>query len=115
MTIDFKNKKFYFQADAKEIDTEKKEYGFDMTLKAEKLIIGFVWAEYLKGKMKYGDEVIEVNGTKIDENTLCQFIVGNSIVGTDKQSIILKIKTAEGEISEIKVKKKLPSKLYNPK
>ena len=102
MTLDFRNKRFYFNPIAKKINIQKPEFNFTRTLKDGKLIVGFVWDDDLKEKLNYGDEILEINDEEI---ILCDLITKESALETE-DSLKMRIKPNEGEIFEIKVEKK---------
>ena len=60
-TIDFINKKFYFEQYEHNKDLIEKYLPFSRTIINNKLSIGIVWDEKLKAKINYGDEIIEIN------------------------------------------------------
>lgn len=109
MTIDYPHKKFYFEPYSKEVlNVEEPEFGFKSTLKDGKLIIGVVWDEDLKSKIKYGDEILSVNGKDVNESIICDLFTNSLFKNGD--SLTLKIKPENGNPFELKVKKELPSK-----
>lgn len=107
-TIDYKNKRFYFDAKEKIIDASKPLFGFSKTIKEEKLVIGFVWDNALKSKLNYGDEIIAVNGINIETVEFCDLIVKEWDSYQDK-NVLLKVKSKEGIISEFTITKNTPS------
>jgi hypothetical protein len=102
MTIDFKNKRFYFKPNSRKRNLNNFDFGFSRTLKDEKLIVGFVWDEELKNKLSYGDEILEINGKSVN---ICNLITKDIINKNDK-TIKMKIKPKKGEIFEISINKK---------
>jgi hypothetical protein len=102
MTIDFKNKRFYFNPKFKKINIEELEYDFTKTIKNGKLIVGFVWDNDLKKRISYEDEIIEINEKSF---SICDLISKEDISKNDK-SIKLKINPKKGEIFEIEINKK---------
>lgn len=111
MTIDFKNKRFYFNSynDSLNLDGD---FGFTQTLKNNKLIIGYVWDEDLKTKISYGDEILEVNGKEINTADLCDFIIKKSVLKTSN-SLTLKVKTENDSVLNLKLEKKQLSSIFN--
>ena len=110
ITIDYINKRFYFNPNTNNINTIKPFYGFSLTLKGNKLIIGFVWDKQLRNKIKYGDEVIKINNIKLSESNICEAI--NSIPESNvNNKITIKVKSDSGKITEIITEKILPSTL----
>ncbi|WP_299781238.1 aspartyl protease family protein [uncultured Formosa sp.] len=106
VTIDFINKRFYFNSKSDSINVEVPEYNFNKTLKNDTLIIGFVWDKALKQKLHYGDEILEINGNKV---VICDLINKKSNLDLG-DNVTLKIKPIEGEVFEITVNKQLLTK-----
>ena len=111
MTIDYKNKRFYFNSynDSLNLDGD---FGFTQTLKNNKLIIGYVWDEDLKTKISYGDEILEVNGKEVNTADLCDFIIKKSVLKTSN-SLTLKVKTENDSVLNLKLEKKQLSSIFN--
>jgi hypothetical protein len=112
MTIDYKNKRFYFDSFKKEINLKKKELGFDPAFVNDKIVVGFVWNENLKKIISYGDEIIEVNHIIIQDSDLCDLAIKKNIfMNSDKFN--LRIKKHNGEIIELVLEKKyFPNTVY---
>lgn len=107
MTINYRNKRFYFKPYSNNTNVLNTDYGFSRTIKNNKVIVGFVWDEKLKSKMTYGDEIIEINDIKIDQSKICDLITGNLEL-ENKKTITLKIKSADGTITNLKTEKTTP-------
>lgn len=101
ITLDFLNKKFYFES-AKTIDVKEKIPKFYTSVKNDKVVVGLVWDEKLKTLMNTGDEVISVDQIDITNISLCDFLRLKK-EWKNKDSYILKIKNKEGQISEITI------------
>lgn len=101
ITLDFLNKKFYFES-AKTIDVKEKTPKFYTSVQNDKVVIGIVWDEKLKTLMNTGDEVISVDQIDITNISLCDFLRLKK-EWKNKDSYILKIKNKEGQISEITI------------
>lgn len=110
MTIDYKNKRFYFNSFKDSLDLDG-DFGFTQTLKDNKLVIGYVWDQNLKSKMKYGDEILELNGEVLDPNKICDYIAKKSVLKTSN-SLTLKVKTSNNDIVELKLDKKPLSTIF---
>ena len=101
VTLDFLNKKFYFES-TKIIDVKEKTPKFYTSVQNDKVVIGIVWDEKLKTLMNTGDEVISVDKMDITNISLCDFLRLKKD-WKNKDSYILKIKNKEGQISEITI------------
>lgn len=104
ITIDYINKRFYLNPKSEKFNIEEPIFNFSKTLKNEKLIIGYVWDNELKKKIKYGDEILEINGKQV---IICD-IATKKMISKKDTAVKLKIKPEEGEIFEIIVYKKTP-------
>lgn len=66
VTLDFINKRFYFDPTVSEVELEPKKKYFSSTFLNEKFIVGIVWDDALKNKIQFGDQILEVNGKIIN-------------------------------------------------
>lgn len=99
-TIDFLNKKFYYEQFENNIDLTEKFSKFSATILNNKFSIGIVWDEKLKDIIYTGDEIIEINDKNYENYLLCDLINKKSIF-TDIEIIKLKIKNKNGEVKTI--------------
>ncbi|WP_333694827.1 retropepsin-like aspartic protease [Flavobacterium sp.] len=97
--IDFKNKKFYFEAIDKITLTEKPPV-YSATLIDNKYAIGFVWDAAYKDILKYGDEIIRVD-TFILENMVFCDIVKIKKFRKDNQSYEIEVKSINNSSTQI--------------
>ncbi len=105
-TLDYKNKRFYLKPKHKEVEFKKNNsnstrFGFSIGIKKDKFIVGFIWKESLKKKLYYGDEILEINGKKVN---VCDYILSKDTLSKD--TLTMKIKSTKGQIFEIVVHKK---------
>jgi predicted aspartyl protease len=101
ITLDFLNKKFYFES-PKTIDVKEKTPKFFTSVQNDKVVIGIVWDEKLKLLMNTGDEVISADQIDITNISLCDFLRLKK-EWKKRDSYILKIKNKEGQINEINI------------
>lgn len=71
--IDFRAKKFYFDANEKIVLNEKPPK-YSATILNNKYAIGFVWDTELKEKIKFGDEIIKIDSLIINQLNLCDIL-----------------------------------------
>jgi predicted aspartyl protease len=71
--IDFKNKKFYFEAE-KEVVINKKIPIISTSFKDEKIIVGHVWDKEYKDKINFEDEIIRIDNYNFKEMEICQIM-----------------------------------------
>jgi len=105
MTIDFKNKRFYFNPKSDTVDVIEPAPGFTTTLKDNRVVIGYVWDEELRQKLKYGDIVLAINGEQINEASLCSYIIKKSVIAS-LTDMVLNIENKEGEVYDVSITKK---------
>jgi predicted aspartyl protease len=73
IVIDFKNKKFYFEAEEYVI-LENPVPVFTPTIIDKKYVVGFVWDNLYLDKLNFKDEIIRVANYKISEMDFCDII-----------------------------------------
>lgn len=111
MTIDYKNKRFYFNSDMDSLDSEG-DFGFTQTIKNNTLVIGYVWDKNLKDKISYGDEILAINGVEVNKTSICDYIVKASVLKT-LDSTTMKVKNKKGEILNLRIERKPLSLIFN--
>lgn len=101
MTLDFKNKKFYFEADSK-ITLKEPAPIYVPTMLNNKFVIGFVWDENYRNQIQYGDEIVRIDSYKIDEADLCKILELREY-RQKNTTHELEIKTKDNQIKKIKI------------
>jgi len=116
LTIDYKNKRFYFDPFQKEsTDLKEKLLGFKSAFIDDKIVIGFVWDEELKELISFGDEIIKINGITISNTDLCDLLINKDII-LNSEKFNMQIKKQNGKIIELNmVKEYFPEMIYLPK
>lgn len=99
-TIDFLNKKFYYEQFENNLDLTKKFSKFSATILNNKFSIGIVWDEKLKDIIYTGDEIIEINDKNYENYLLCD-LINNKSIFEDIEITKLKIKNKNGEVKTI--------------
>jgi hypothetical protein len=99
-TIDYKNKRFYFDEYETNKDLSEKSLGFSPTILNGKLSIGIVWDDKLKEKIYVGDKIIEINGKNYENYPICDLISKESIFKSNEIKKIT-IKTKSGELKTV--------------
>jgi len=97
--IDFKKKKFYFEA-SENIVLDKKAPVYNATIIDNKYSIGFVWDASFSDKLKYGDEIIRVDNFLLDQMDFCD-IVKIKNFRKEKQSYELEVKSKDSSTTHI--------------
>lgn len=104
LTIDFINKKLYFNSEKDRINLSEKVLGFTPTLLDGKLIIGLIWDQGLKDKINVGDQIIDINGIDFTDYFMCDMIIQENIF-TTSDKFEIKLKNKKGEIKTITTEK----------
>jgi predicted aspartyl protease len=99
--LDFKRKKFYFEAN-ETIILSIKEPKFALTIFDNKLKVGLVWDKKLSEKIKFGDEILSIDTFKINEIKLCECLNLKKYV-KNKKLYTIEVKNNEGQIREITI------------
>jgi hypothetical protein len=97
--IDFKNKKFYFEAPDTITLTEKPPV-YSATLIENKYAVGFVWDVNFKDKMNYGDEIIRVDSHVLEEMEFCD-IVKIKKFRKENQSYEIEVKSKNSSTTQV--------------
>lgn len=97
--IDFKKKKFYFEA-IETVVLDKKPPIYSATIIDNKYSIGFVWDESFRDKLSYGDEIIRVDSFVLDQMDFCD-IVKIKNFRKDNQSYELEVKSKDNSNTQI--------------
>jgi len=103
--IDFKHKDFYFEPFETEVDLDKKLLGFSPTIIDNKVVVGIVWDNALEDILKFGDEIISVNGLYFSEKDICELLTNKSPFEKD-DNFVIQIRNSEGEIKTLNLNKK---------
>ena len=106
VTLDFKKKLFYFKGYKSVVDLNEKLLGFSPTIENNKLVVGFVWDISLKDKIKFGDEIIEINEINIQEIDICDLITKKSIF-EDYDILNITFINAKSEKTKLTLKREL--------
>jgi hypothetical protein len=103
MTINYKNKRFYFEPYEQIQENTYYDYGFSSTLIGDKLCIGLVWDEALKEDLFYGDEIISLNGMSVTNVVLCDLLTSED---TPRNRPVMNITVREpsGRIKKFELK-----------
>lgn len=105
LTLDYKKHKYYFQPyhSISKININHKIKSFNPTFENNKFIVGIVWEEELRGRMKIGDEILKINDVNFASLSKCEifrmsmddFKESNKLIVTLKDFDTNKIKVIE--------------------
>ncbi len=104
VTIDYLNKRFYYEPFDNKIDLDKKSFGFNPTVIDNKFVIGLVWDNNLKDKIKFGDQILEIDGKDFTKSNFCDFLHAKSIF-KEKERIEMTIRNQVGIEKKLTVDK----------
>lgn len=77
VTIDYKKKRFYFDAFSDADRTELSEMPWEVipTVNGNKVVVGFVWGQNASPEIKLGDEVLGSGDLKFDDKDFCSLVL----------------------------------------
>lgn len=105
ITLDYRNKFFYFEPYlGKETNLYKKGLPVTVTPFDHKFIIGIIWNDSLKDKISVGDQVLSIENVNLEGFDKCKaFLAGLDF--SAKDSFLFKIKDKDGNIKEVRIDK----------
>ncbi len=92
VTVDFINKRFYFESYKESFNLFHKEYPIEIKVEDGKLLVATVWNENLKKQIKEGDQIVKVDSVDYEYVEACQIL--NNFNITDHN--VLTIKSTDG-------------------
>lgn len=103
VTMDYIHGKFYFDANEPTIDLGEKQWPFRPVVADNKLVVGVVFQKAL-GQLKQGDQIMAIDDMDYSVPVLCDLINGKSVL-FGKETAVLTIKDAHGDIKKVTVNK----------
>lgn len=104
VTLDYKNKKFYFDPFESSVDLYKKELPISITLKDNKMVIGVIWDQKLKDKVSPGDQVVAIDDIDYSNIDPCNLITRPSLF-EGKDQFTLTLQGKDGVIKKVTINK----------
>ncbi|MCG2611664.1 retroviral-like aspartic protease family protein [Flavobacterium sp. SM15] len=101
ITLDFKNKKFYFESNPN-ITLSEKVPVYAATFMNNKLSVGFVWSSSYRNQLNYGDEIVRMGNYTLSELDLCDILKLKNF-RKENPSYEMEIKTKENKTVLIKI------------
>ena len=90
-TLNFKQKRFYFEAFDSKVDLQEEVWSFSPTVKNGQVVVGIVWDESLSTSLKSGDSIIKINELDTGSMDICDLLVKASpLQDHDELNIIIK-------------------------
>lgn len=106
VTIDYRNKKFYFSTWIKNgIDASEKKFPIDFVPINNQLYVSFVWDTKISDKISKGDQIISIDNVSYDNISICTIMTNGSIF-KNKNSVKLTTKNQNGELLETVIERK---------
>ncbi len=102
VTIDYINGHFYYERFNKVVELDEKSFSFSPTIIDNKAVIGLVWDNDLKDKIKFGDQILDINGKSFFNSDFCELLIEKSIFRTHNK-LEMTIKDSEGTEKKITV------------
>jgi len=103
VTLDFIHGRFYFDATNAVNDLNEKQWPFQPTVMANKLIIGVVW-DNSPNVVKPGEQIIAINDVDYSTINLCD-ILNNKAILAGKDEATITIKNEDGKVRKIQISK----------
>jgi predicted aspartyl protease len=104
VTIDYKNKRFYFSASAGyKIDLLEKSFPIDLVYRNGQMQVGIVWSDTLKDEIKAGDQVMAVDDVSYADIDICGLMRNGSRL---KGRVTLTVKNEAGKIEKVVVEER---------
>lgn len=102
VTMNFKDKKFYFEPFVQKVDLQEEVWSFSPTVKEGNLVVGIVWDDELSERLKFGDRILKINALDTESMDICDLLVKVSPLQNQRELEII-IKDISGEIKKIEL------------
>lgn len=104
VTVDYKHKRFYFEAFKEDNNLLEKLPGFSPTFINNQYCIGIVWNEQLREKVSPGDQIISIDGINYEGISLCDLLKKESAF-KHKTTVEVVLKNKAGQVSTLRLTK----------
>lgn len=104
VTIDFINKRFYFEPFLKENDLYSREMPVDIVPRGNKFVIGVIWNKALMEKISLGDHVLSINGVNLEGFDERHVFLAHLDFST-KDSFLFRLRDKDGNEKEVQIDK----------
>ncbi len=107
ITVDYKNKYFYFEPFNENYDLKEKQLGFKPTLNNEKLVVGIIWDDAIKGVVGIEDQIVQIDDVNYENINYCEIITKPSpLRNKDKDTFKVTFRNSVGDLNTITLTKK---------
>lgn len=104
VTIDYKNKKFYFEPYKQSFNLSEGLFPVSLIPVNNKLRVGMIWDEQLKSKINVNDQVVAIDDVDYTTISTCDIIKKQALF-ENKTEAILTLLGADGKRKKITIKK----------
>lgn len=105
VTLDYKNKYFYFEPYKDSYDLSEKRFGFKPTLVNDKLVVGIIWDDAIKGIIGIGDEIVQIDDINYDNMDHCLIITQASLL-KGKDTAVVTFRNSVGDLTTLTLNRK---------
>lgn len=105
VTVDYKNKYFYFEPYKESYNLQEKQFGFKPTVINDKLVVGIIWDDAIKGIVGIGDEIVQIDDINYENVTVCEIITQPSPLKS-RQSAKVTFRNSAGDLTTLQLTKK---------
>ena len=105
VTVDYKNRKFYFEPFETSVDLLEGMFPVTFIPKDNKVFIEMVWDEQLKEKISVNDQVLAIDDISYANISMCDFLLKTDLY-EGKDRAVLTLKTPGGKIKKVPINKK---------
>jgi len=106
VTVDFINRKFYYEGNGKDTDLAEKQWPFQPVFNNNKMLVGLIW-EKAVDSVVLGEQIVEIDGTSVETVDLCDLLNNKSML-EGKESATVTIKSKKGELRKVQIEKNSP-------
>ncbi|WP_214229619.1 retropepsin-like aspartic protease [Pedobacter sp. B4-66] len=105
VTVDYKNRKFYFEPFQTSIDLLEGTFPVTFIPKDNKIFIEMIWDEQMKDKVNVNDQVLAIDDIDYTNISMCDFLLKTDLY-EGKNQAILTLKTPDGTIKKVTISKR---------
>lgn len=98
VTVDYKHKRFYFEAFKADNDLQEKLPGISPSFINNKYCVGIVWDEQLREKISPGDQIVSLDGVSYEHISLCDLLTRESVF-KHKTKVAVVLRNKDGQLA----------------
>lgn len=104
VTIDYKNKYFYFEPFRESYDLKEKQFGFKPTIVNNKLVVGIIWDDAIRGTVGIGDEIVQIDDINYENIDHCYIVTQPSPL-KNKDSATVTFRNSAEDLTKLTLNK----------